>query len=98
MRTKMTERLVIAYIHLLFIIDLVLFGFSLALHLCHLSGMSFLRFEQVLPELSAVMGFAAFAFLKDRLAWRDQLQRSPKWMWVGTIAIVAYYILIFFLL
>jgi hypothetical protein len=87
-----TARLAYAYVSFLLVLESLLFISSLSLHLSVLLGNRglFAEFGAVLFRGTFIVGIPVVAFIKDSLAWKDQLKTCPAWMRKATLTLGVY--------
>ena len=88
----MTSRIAVAYVRVLFLLELLLFAASLLLHMSALLGAKkpFANYGLMLFPAAVIVGLPVIAFVKDSLRWVDQIKSCPKWMWKGALAFGVY--------
>jgi hypothetical protein len=92
----MTTRLAYSYVRILLVFEVLLFAFSLLLHVGEfIVGVD--GYEQcgtVLFRAVVLVGLCGSAFIKDSLEWVEQIRTCPKWMWMAALILGVYSILI----
>jgi hypothetical protein len=84
------------YLRVLMMLEVLLFGASLLVHLSVLFGTErlYINCGDVLFRGSVFIGISVVAFAND-VRWRQQIKTCPSWMWKGALGLGIYSLIAF---